>query len=127
VDWNNDNDFNDTGERILVDHAVVAGTQQVTFPIPAGTTFGTTFSLRFRLYPTSTASGAAPVGLITNGEVEDYRWPVTIGGTPTPVTVAYFLAAGKGGQVHFDWSTATEAGNVGFNLYAQTPLGVQRI
>ncbi len=47
------------------------------------------------------------------------------GGTPLPVTLSYFNATRSGTNVSFNWSTATETGNVGFNLYAQN--GVQRI
>ncbi len=76
VDWNGDGDFNDAQERVLVDRAVTNGSQLVTFDVPNGT-FGSTdrtFYVRFRLYPTSTNGTAQPTGLVTNGEVEDYRW-----------------------------------------------------
>jgi hypothetical protein len=36
----------------------------------------------------------------------------------TPVTMSYFRARPVGYGVRFDWSTASETGNVGFNLYA---------
>ncbi len=39
--------------------------------------------------------------------------------TVTPVTVSYFLAQRQGNSVNFVWSTATETGNVGFNLYVK--------
>lgn len=38
-------------------------------------------------------------------------------GIPTPVTLSYFQAIRSGGAVLFTWSTSTETGNVGFNLY----------
>jgi hypothetical protein len=41
------------------------------------------------------------------------------GGTPTPVTLSYFLAKKQGSNVNFSWSTETETGNVGFNLYVE--------
>ena len=41
------------------------------------------------------------------------------GGTPTPVTLSYFNTQRNGDSLQFDWSTATETGNVGFNLYAE--------
>jgi len=41
----------------------------------------------------------------------------------TPVTVDYFSATETAGGVRFDWSTATETANAGFNLYALTPDG----
>jgi uncharacterized repeat protein (TIGR01451 family) len=37
--------------------------------------------------------------------------------TTTPVTLSYFQATRSGRDLHFEWSTATEVGNVGFNLY----------
>ncbi len=39
------------------------------------------------------------------------------GGTPLPVTLSYVSAARIGTEVLFDWSTVTESGNLGFNLY----------
>jgi len=45
--------------------------------------------------------------------------------TATPITLAYFRAASAGRAVRFDWSTETEAGNVGFNLYAE--VGGRRV
>ncbi|MCG2786860.1 MAG: BspA family leucine-rich repeat surface protein, partial [Anaerolineae bacterium] len=38
-------------------------------------------------------------------------------GTTTPVTLSYFSSSRQGTGVVFNWSTATETGNVGFNLY----------
>ena len=45
----------------------------------------------------------------------------------TPVTVASFRADRTGGVTAFEWTTATEVGNVGFNLLAQTAKGWERI
>ncbi|MFY9975509.1 MAG: C25 family cysteine peptidase, partial [Chromatiaceae bacterium] len=39
--------------------------------------------------------------------------------TTTPVTLSSFEATRVGDAVRFEWSTATEAGNVGFNVYAE--------
>lgn len=45
----------------------------------------------------------------------------------TPVTLASFEAARHGGRVRAEWTTATEAGNVGFNVYAETAAGWRRL
>jgi hypothetical protein len=42
------------------------------------------------------------------------------GGTPTPVTLSYFKSERQGNTVNFTWSTTTETGNIGFNLYVET-------
>ncbi|MFC1681759.1 C25 family cysteine peptidase [Pseudomonadota bacterium] len=44
----------------------------------------------------------------------------------TPVTLGYFHATGGGGWLRIDWATATETGNLGFNLYVVDPDGSKR-
>ncbi len=44
-----------------------------------------------------------------------------------PVTIAYFQIQGQGSSVRFIWSTATESGNVGFNLYVKNGSQLKRI
>ncbi len=45
----------------------------------------------------------------------------------TPVTLSSFTSAALEGGAELRWETATEAGNAGFNLYARTRNGWQRI
>jgi uncharacterized repeat protein (TIGR01451 family) len=47
--------------------------------------------------------------------------------TLTPVTLSYVHAMRDGDTVRFEWSTSTEAGNVGFNIYQQIGGGWSRI
>jgi len=49
------------------------------------------------------------------------------GFTTTPVTLASFAASREGSRAVFDWTTATEAGNVGFNLLGETAEGWVRL
>ncbi len=50
------------------------------------------------------------------------------GGTVTnPITLAWFRAEEAGSGVRFEWMTATETGNVGFNLYAVGEQGMRRL
>ena len=70
VDYNQNGVF-DTGEQILTNVSVVAGTNTLTFTPSNTVRQGPTFA-RIRLSPTSVAS-PSPVGLITGGEVEDYQ------------------------------------------------------
>ena len=45
----------------------------------------------------------------------------------TPVTLTSFAADREGSRIVFDWSTATEVGNVGFNLMGETADGWVRL
>ncbi|MCA9084722.1 MAG: VCBS domain-containing protein [Planctomycetaceae bacterium] len=85
IDFNQDGDWDDEGEKIADSLPVSAGLNSLTFKIPAGANTGTTFS-RIRL---STAGGLTPIGLAEDGEVEDYRVSITDSvppPTPMPVT-----------------------------------------
>jgi uncharacterized repeat protein (TIGR01451 family) len=72
-------DFNRNGiweaaEQIATSWDVVAGANDVTFPVPETAVAGTTFA-RFRI---STAGGLKPDGPAANGEVEDYAVTTTV-------------------------------------------------
>jgi Peptidase family C25 len=45
----------------------------------------------------------------------------------TPVTLAQFRAQRQDGDVVLKWTTATETGNVGFNVYAETAEGTRQL
>lgn len=68
IDFNRDGDWDDEGEKILDNVALISGLQTLNYNLPAGTTAGTTFA-RVRV---STAGGLGPNGLAADGEVEDY-------------------------------------------------------
>jgi uncharacterized repeat protein (TIGR01451 family) len=126
IDWNDNDSFEDPGDHIFVNREVVCGTQTLTFTIPDTASLTGTFYARFRLYSELPSADPEPNGTAMNrdgdaatyGEVEDYVF-VGQGGQMTPVTLAYFFAQRKDGGVHFEWSTATETGNLGFNVYVQ--------
>ncbi len=74
VDWNEDEDFNDSGERVLLDYAINSD-RTITLNVPAGFNGAQRIvNARFRLYAASTSGLAQPTGLASNGEVEDYQW-----------------------------------------------------
>lgn len=69
IDYNRDGDWDDAGEQVFTNRVVTAGSQKLSFNIPAtGVAVGFTYA-RFRL---STLAGLAPVGRAPDGEVEDY-------------------------------------------------------
>jgi hypothetical protein len=124
-DFNKDNDFDDPGEQVFTNLFFTTDGWQTltTFDIPAGTDLNGTIYSRFRIYeqlptnpqPYSQAyNGTTPL----HGEIEDPYFTLN-GGVVTPVTLSYFSATRQGTGVTFEWSTSTETGNVGFNLYAE--------
>ncbi|HXJ38513.1 MAG TPA: immunoglobulin domain-containing protein, partial [Bryobacteraceae bacterium] len=71
IDFNGNGVWEDPGERIFPSMPVMAGTNLLTFTVPASvpTTLTSTFA-RFRF---SRNGGLAPGGFAPDGEVEDYR------------------------------------------------------
>ena len=83
VDFNQDGDWDDAGEKILDSVSVAAGPNSIstllTPPIaPVNLPFFT--FARFRLSP---LGGTFPSGIVVNGEVEDYRIRVISNAAPT--------------------------------------------
>ena len=70
-DWNNDGDFEDTGESL--EWYVFPGDNSLQVGVGDDYTTGTPLYTRFRLYPGEVVE-TSPTGLVSGGEVEDYRW-----------------------------------------------------
>jgi uncharacterized repeat protein (TIGR01451 family) len=69
IDFNQDNDWDDSGEKVFTDRSLNAGTNNLSLAIPANANIGNTFA-RFRF---STNGGINPTGIVAGGEVEDYQ------------------------------------------------------
>ena len=92
VDWNRDNDFADTDERIVATRPMTVGNEGVSFAIPSlvgANDASTIYNGRVRLIPDWDGDGACddqvaitPSNGLFGGEVEDYTWQLT-GGTVT--------------------------------------------
>ena len=84
MDFNQDGDWDDAGEQILTDTAVINGDNVLTFSVPSSASVGTTYA-RVRL---STAGGLAVTGSAADGEVEDYEIEISaqadFGDAPQP-------------------------------------------
>jgi uncharacterized repeat protein (TIGR01451 family) len=75
IDYNNDGDFNDAGEKIFTGQALSAGVNNLNFNVPSNAQTGNTYS-RFRF----TSGGiSSPNGAASNGEVEDYQVEILAG------------------------------------------------
>ena len=101
VDFNSDGDWNDAGEQVFVGYPVIAGVNNMNFPVPASASAGGTYA-RFRI---SSGGGLGPAGGSSDGEVEDYQIGIEPGqpngeldwgDAPTP----YPTLAADGGAVH---------------------------
>ena len=79
IDFNQDGDWDDAGEQVAKNVAVVAGQNWITISIPQGTEVGQTVA-RFRL---SSQADLLPIGAAPDGEVEDHM--VSIVSTETPI------------------------------------------
>ena len=68
IDFNADGDWDDEGEQIFVDRALVHGANALSAAIPSSATPGSAFA-RFRI---TSCAGHGYAGLAPDGEVEDY-------------------------------------------------------
>jgi len=75
IDFNRDGDWADSGEKVFIDEALVNGTNNLSFPVPSGSTLGTTFA-RFRI---DSSGGLSFAGSAADGEVEDYQVEIVEG------------------------------------------------
>ena len=90
IDWNQDNDFDDTGEQILRTEPVKAGPNTFLVTTPTTALAGYT-TARFRL----SATGALfTTGLAIGGEVEDHLIEILPGKPPTAVNDSYTVNEG---------------------------------
>ncbi len=70
-DWNQDGDWNDEGEHVIVNEPDIASPSTLSVDVPVDAALGTTFA-RFRLTAGAPAN-PRPYGLESSGEVEDYQ------------------------------------------------------
>lgn len=68
IDFNDDGDWNDPGEKVIADMTLPAGVHNIPVTIPSNAAIGTTYA-RFRY---GYEHGLGPTGASIAGEVEDY-------------------------------------------------------
>lgn len=111
-----------------------SGTQSLPFRYTLTDTSSTTgITLTSRIYWDNSIDGGDGVisttdavdltGALLQGPFADHSCNTT--SQATPVTLGSFRATPSGRGVRFDWTTETEVGNVGFDLYAR--VGDERV
>jgi hypothetical protein len=123
VDWTRDGDFDDNTNEESATVAVPNGTTNGLFAVtwssvPANCGGTTSTYARFRL-ANAAGQAQAPTGFAATGEIEDFE----VSAGTMPVTIAALAATRDGARVRFEWTTASEVGNVGFNIHGRTAAG----
>jgi len=83
IDFNRDGDWLDADEQVFASASVVAGSNLLSFIVPANAANGST-AARFRL---STSGRLAPTGAAIDGEVEDYLAAIVTGSASATLSV----------------------------------------
>lgn len=115
IDWNNDLDFNDAGEKVYGSGAYVASAAG-SFTVPGNASVG---AHRMRIRMDWNDTNPIVCGTITNGETEDYTFNVvalSCSGNPTNLP-----ATGIGLTVAtINWTAASPAPTSGYQYYYST-------
>ncbi|NUY80790.1 fibronectin type III domain-containing protein [Flavobacterium sp. MAH-1] len=114
VDWNNDLDFDDAGEKMYSSGGYVAGaTGTMTVPtIAAG-------DYRMRIRADFYATNPSACGSITYGEAEDYKFTVNTlpcSGNPSNLSSSAITS----GTATISWTAASPAPANGYQYYVST-------
>ena len=96
-------------------HFSEPGQYFVEIIIPAGAA-GQSIATRWRITNNANEGGNSATGQAASGEVEDHIFQ---SGTGVPVTLAWFESQLERGELVVRWATASELGNVGFNVFAE--------
>lgn len=78
---------------------------------------------------TQQTTAAVEPAVISGGNVtdQDFGFFDPGGAQTTPVTISFFQTLRSATGVRFEWSTTTETGNIGFNLYERVAKGWRRV
>lgn len=112
IDWNNDMDFNDLGEKVYQSGTAVAGASG-TITVPGNALVG---NHRMRIRASGNGNNPAACGNINNSETEDYTFTVLAlpcSGNPSnlnPISIGITTAT-------IGWTAATPAPANGYDYY----------
>ncbi len=116
VDWNNDGDFADADETVLLANGAGPGPYTGTITVPA-TSFVGAVRMRIRIYDSSGGETAGACGTTTYGEVEDYTLNV-VQGTPAPEALLATNITPSGFTAR--WNEVEEASSYRLDVYTKS-------
>lgn len=108
VDWNNDYDFNDAGEKVYGSGAYVS-TATGSITVPGTASVG---AHRMRIVADYLSTDPASCGSISSGETEDYTFTVTASSactTPTAQPTSLVLTQPSNGTINGSFTAASPA------------------
>ncbi|MBC7651900.1 MAG: T9SS type A sorting domain-containing protein, partial [Deinococcales bacterium] len=122
VDWNNNGDFVDTGEKVYNTNGnfISSNPSNISFSVPAGQTIG---SYRMRIIVDYNSATPVPCvsGTVNAGEAEDYTFTV-LASTVPPAPTAVVATPGVG-QASVAFTAPTNNGGSTITSYTVTASG----
>ena len=112
VDWNNDLDFDDLGEKVYSSGAYVTGATG-SFAVPGTATIG---NHRMRIKANYNSTNPTSCGIITNGETEDYTFTVLALPCAANPSSVIFSAIGTT-TATATWTAASPSPTSGYQYY----------
>ncbi len=115
VDWNDDLDFNDAGEKVYASGSFVTAVTG-SFSIPGSTTIG---QHRMRIKADAGSLNPTPCGVITSGETEDYTLEVTplpCSANPSALTAVFTSQT----TATISWTAASPVPSGGYQYFYST-------
>lgn len=109
IDYNQDGDFDDSGEQIFTNQSLSAGNNNLSFNPAVTLLHGPTYA-RFRF---SSQSGLGPTGAATDGEVEDYEVNIAAPVSDINACAVTGLVDGEFEQLDISQATPTPVNSFG--------------
>lgn len=115
VDWNDDLDFNDAGEKVYASGGYVSSASG-SFVVPSGAAAG---SHRMRIVANYFSTDPSACGSISSGETEDYTvivTPALCPGIPTSIVISAITQT----SATLSWTASSPAPANGYQYYVTT-------
>ena len=119
-----------TGEwfvDVQVPIRLLTDSSSATFGVPGTQVILPNTPLHFIFSTSDSSTNPLQKDFISRCNAAQVQTSTTCFGDATPVGLAYFRASRRGDAVRFEWATANEVGNLGFELLVEADGGWRRI